>query len=179
MDDMAWRGSDRSRLAIFASIVVAVVCVSACTSSQSTARPTAASTRAAEVRQDVEPLKRRFPQLGELSAARWVGQALGGAAETNPRLDVPGPTDVALDGIAWIESGVMATITATGEWHEESIACDVPNVIATEIGSTKAWLHSDSFDREVTRSQYSGSFYFEKQGNRVYFCTVNPKLRID
>ncbi|MER7752220.1 hypothetical protein [Kitasatospora sp. NPDC097643] len=179
MDDIAWKVSDRPRLAIFTSILVAVACVSACTSSQSIARPTVTSTRATEVRQDVEPLKRRFPQLGELSAAKWVGQALGGETETNPRTDVPGPTDVTLDGLAWIESGAMATITATGKWREENISCDIPSVLAAEIGGAKAWLHSDSFDGEVTRSQYSGRFYFEKQGSRVYFCTVNPKLRVD
>ncbi|MFD9691081.1 hypothetical protein ACFWXO_35565 [Kitasatospora sp. NPDC059088] len=139
------------------------------------ATPTATATTA-QIRTDVDPLKRRFPQLGELSGAKWVGQTLGKDSGSG----VPGPTDVSLDGVVHIEPATLASITGGGTWKEQGIDCPVPGALAGELGDTKsAWLHSESFDRTVTQNQYSGSFYIDKQNSRVYFCTVNPKTRTD
>ncbi|MFJ9609775.1 hypothetical protein ACIRS1_25880 [Kitasatospora sp. NPDC101176] len=137
------------------------------------------SSASAEVRQDVAALHRRFPELGELSAARWVGTVLGagGGSGANARLDVPGPSDVGLDGVARVEPAALASITASGTWQEGVIACPVPGPLAAEVGSGSTWLHSEAFDRTVTRDQYPGSFYFERRSSRVYFCTVNPTPR--
>ncbi|MER7845911.1 hypothetical protein ABTZ03_18395 [Kitasatospora sp. NPDC096077] len=136
----------------------------------------AADATAPQIRTDVDPLKRRFPELGELSATKWIGRTLGQYAGSG----LPGPTDVSLDGVARIEPGTLATITGNGTWQEGGIACPVPSALVQEVGATtSAWLHSESFDRTVTRNRYSGSFYFDRQNSRVYFCTVNPKARTD
>ncbi|MEU4116623.1 hypothetical protein AB0F71_19280 [Kitasatospora sp. NPDC028055] len=137
---------------------------------------TAAATTVAQIRTDVDPLKRRFPQLGELSATKWIGRTLGKDGGSG----VPGPTDVSLDGFAQVDPATLASITGGGTWTEQGIDCPVPGALAAELGDTKsAWLHSESFDRTVTQSQYSGSFYFDKRNSRVFFCTVNPKSRLD
>ncbi|MFE7591612.1 hypothetical protein ACFU6K_19610 [Kitasatospora sp. NPDC057512] len=136
-------------------------------------RPTAVATTPAQVRTDVEPLKRRFPQLGSLSAAMWVGRVL----TQNSVTWVPGPTDVSMQGVARVEPVTLAEITANGTWEEISIGCGVPKEIAAEVGDPTRWLHSRAFDESVTRTQYSGSFYFDRQAGRVYFCAVNPKVR--
>ncbi|MFD5433467.1 hypothetical protein ACFWJ4_15100 [Kitasatospora sp. NPDC127067] len=125
------------------------------------------------VRTDLDPLKRRFPQLGSLSAATWVSQVL----TQNTGRGVPGPTDVSLDGVAQVEPATLAAITSSGTWEEAVIECGVPKEIATEVGGETGWLHSRAFDESITRTRYSGSFYFDKQTGRVYFCTVNPKVR--
>ncbi|MEV7602441.1 hypothetical protein AB0O91_34220 [Kitasatospora sp. NPDC089797] len=136
----------------------------------------AADATAGQVRTDVDPLKRRFPELGELSATKWIGRTLGQGGGSG----VPGPTDVSLDGIARIDPGTLATITGNGTWQEERIGCPVPSALAEETGGAEsAWLHSDAFDRTVTRGRYTGSFYFDRQHSRVYFCTVNPAARTD
>ncbi|MEU3559263.1 hypothetical protein [Kitasatospora sp. NPDC006786] len=147
-----------------------------------TGLPLVASCTAAEpptptptVRTDLDPLKRRFPQLGSLSGATWVSRVL-----TQNSVDwVPGPTDVSLDGVAQVEPATLAAITSSGTWEETVIECGVPEEIATEVGGATGWLHSTAFDESITRTQYSGSFYFDKQTGRVYFCTVNPKVRTE
>ncbi|MFF2541729.1 hypothetical protein ACFVUY_04120 [Kitasatospora sp. NPDC058063] len=127
------------------------------------------------VRTDLDPLKRRFPQLGSLSGATWVSRVL-----TQNSVDwVPGPTDVSLDGVAQVEPATLAAITSSGTWEEAVIECGVPKEIATEVGGETGWLHSRAFDESITRTQYSGSFYFDKQTGRVYFCTINPKVRTE
>ncbi|MGW7448459.1 hypothetical protein [Kitasatospora sp. NPDC054795] len=97
----------------------------------------------------------------------------------NARPEVPGPTDVSLDGVAQVEPATLAAIMSSGTWERTAIECGVPKEIATEVGDTTAWLHSRAFDESITRTQYSGSFYFDKQTSRVYFCTVNPKVRTE
>ncbi|MEU3572735.1 hypothetical protein AB0E96_30575 [Kitasatospora sp. NPDC036755] len=136
-------------------------------------RPTAVATTPAQVRTDLEPLTRRFPQLGSLSAAMWVDRVL----TQNSVTWVPGPTDVSVQGVAQVEPATLAEITGKGTWEEVSIGCGVPQEIAAEVGDPTRWLHSRAFDESVTRTQYSGSFYFDRQASRVYFCTVNPKIR--
>ncbi|MFG2911836.1 hypothetical protein ACGF0D_02925 [Kitasatospora sp. NPDC048298] len=127
------------------------------------------------MRTDLEPLKRRFPQLGSLSAATWVSRVL----TLNTRPEVPGPTDVSLEGVAQVEPATLVAITSSGRWEEIPIACGVPEEITAEVGDPTRWLHSKAFDESITRTQYSGSFYFDKQAGRVYFCTINPKVRVE
>ncbi len=103
----------------------------------------------------------------------WVGRVL----TQNSVTWVPGPTDVSVQGVARVESATLAEITANGTWEEVSIGCGVPEEIAAEVGDPTRWLHSRAFDESVTRTQYSGSFSFDKQTGRVYFCAVNPKTR--
>ncbi len=170
-------GGARTLLLIPAATLLASGCASAPESSAAgqgeDRRPTAVVTTPAEVRTDVEPLKRRFPQLGELSATKWVGRVL----TKNSVPEIPGPTDVSLDGVAQLDPATLTAITGSGTWREGGIGCGVPQEIAAEVGDTMAWLHSEAFDKSVTRTQYTGSFYFDRQTNRVYFCTVNPKDR--
>ncbi|MFJ4595368.1 MULTISPECIES: hypothetical protein [unclassified Kitasatospora] len=170
-------GSARNLLVIPAAALLASGCTSAPETSSAgqgeDRRLTAAATTPAQVRTDVEPLKRRFPQLGELSATKWVGRVL----TKNSVPEIPGPTDVSLDGVAQVDPATLTAITGSGTWREGSIGCGVPQEIAPKVGDTTVWLHSEAFDKSVTQTQYTGSFYFDKQTNRVYFCTVNPKER--
>ncbi|MBD0674356.1 hypothetical protein [Streptomyces sp. CBMA156] len=135
----------------------------------------AAAPSPAAVRTDLEPLKRRFPKLGPLSESKWVSRML----TLNSVPEVPGPTDVSLDGVAHVEPGTLAGITASGVWAESAIECGVPKELAAEVGGTTGWLNSQAFDRSVTLTRYSGSFYFDPRSSRVYFCTVNPEVRSD
>ncbi|MEV7927701.1 hypothetical protein [Kitasatospora sp. NPDC088779] len=167
----------RILLLIPAAVLLASGCASAPETSTagqgSDRRPTITAPTPAQVRTDVEPLKRRFPQLGELTATKWVGQVL----TKNSVPEIPGPTDVSLDGVAQVDPAILTAITGSGMWRESAIECGVPQEIAAEVRDTKMWLHSEAFDKSVTRTQYTGSFYFDKQSSRVYFCTVNPKER--
>ncbi len=127
------------------------------------------------VRTDVEPLQSRFPELGALSQARWIGRTLG---TPDPRPAVPGPTDVTVDGYAKVDPAKLAEITANGTWKEEHISCPVPAELAAELGTPRSCVHSELFDRSITWDHYTGSFYFDRENSRVYFCTVNPKVRV-
>ncbi|GHF35543.1 hypothetical protein GCM10018790_11730 [Kitasatospora xanthocidica] len=136
--------------------------------------PAAFASPKRQVRTDVDLLRRRFPELGELSKARWIGAALG---SPDPRPAVPGPTDVTVDGFATVDPAKLAAVTSTGTWKEEHISCPVPDELAAELGEPANWLHSELFDRSVTWDHYTGSFYFDRRTSRVYFCAVNPKER--
>ncbi|MFJ9455810.1 hypothetical protein ACIRST_12095 [Kitasatospora sp. NPDC101447] len=86
------------------------------------------------MRQDADPLQRRFPELGELPAARWIGATPG---SPDPRPAVPGPTDVMVDGFAEVDPAKPAAVTSTGTWKEERIGCRVPSALAAELGEPR------------------------------------------
>ncbi|MEV7185525.1 hypothetical protein [Kitasatospora sp. NPDC093102] len=166
----------RPRAAPFVPALVLITglpLVASCAAAEPAA-PTPKATPA--IRTDLDPLHRRFPELGTLSQARWTDRVLG---SQDPRPAVPGPTDVAVDGVAGIDPARLAAITSTGSWAEEHIACGVPAELATELGAPRTWLHSDGYDLSVTAGRYTGAFYFDRQAAQVYFCTVNPKVKTD
>lgn len=51
-------------------------------------------------------------------------------------------------------------------------------MLARELGDGRqaTWLHSEGYDRSVTRNRYPGEFYFDREHSRVFFCTVNPEV---
>ncbi|MGW7580649.1 hypothetical protein ACWGKU_05785 [Kitasatospora sp. NPDC054768] len=175
MDRPRVKQRSRPRAALFVpalALITGLPLVVSCTAAEP---PAPAPVPTPTVRTDLDPLTRRFPQLGSLSGATWVSRVL----TQNTGRGVLGPTDVSLEGVAQVEPATLAAITSGGTWEETVIECGVPEEIATEVGGTTGWLHSTAFDKSITRTQYSGSFYFDKQTSRVYFCTVNPNVRTE
>ncbi|MFE3502353.1 hypothetical protein [Kitasatospora sp. NPDC059160] len=161
-------------------VLVAGALVSGCSSAGGDG-PAATAPTPARLRSDTEPLQRRFPELGPLSGATWVGAVLGGGPGDG-RAAVPGPTDVRVDGFAGIEPATLAAITGSGSgggsWQPGPLGCPgLPDVLERELGDGRqaTWLHSEDYDRSVTHGRYTGSFFFDRERSRVFFCTVNPE----
>lgn len=137
-------------------------------------KPNAAA--AVRVGHDVAPVKRLFPDLGEVSEVTWVNRALGAGADAKARVAVPGPTDYAFDGVAHLQAtSVAALVMLKSDWTDKPITCQVPEELKAEIGNGGTWSQSEQFDRSVTKGHYSGSFYLDRGRGRVFFCTTNPK----
>ncbi|WP_166028116.1 hypothetical protein [Streptomyces chilikensis] len=127
----------------------------------------------AKVRTDLEPLERRFPALGPLSGAHWLGTALG----TDSRVSVPGPTDVRVVGTAQLGTGTVAAITSAPQRiFQLEKPTQLPAELAEFVPKDARWVRSESFDLDMTGGTYSGAFYLDPGMDRVYFDTINPDI---
>ncbi|MFG2308429.1 hypothetical protein ACGFS9_07015 [Streptomyces sp. NPDC048566] len=157
-------GAGRGRRAVLA--LGATALLGACT-------PTKKSDDGPRVRTDPEPLHRRFPQLGPLSDAHWLGTPLGG----DSRVSAPGPTDVRVVGTARMRAGSAAAITGVPERRFRRASVDrCPDDIVEFLPEGARWVRITSFDEEVTASAYSGAFSFDPDTDTVYFDTVDPRV---
>jgi hypothetical protein len=131
---------------------------------------------AAKVRTDLEPLTRRFPALGPLSGAHWLGTAPG----TDSRISVPGPTDVRVVGTARLRAGTVTAITgeAQRDFHPATPTHRPPE-LEEFLPKSAQWVRSDAFDSEVTGESYAGTFYLDPGTDTVYFDTTNPRVPAD
>jgi hypothetical protein len=146
----------------------AAALATACTSS----RPQAGPSKAPEgpVRTDTAPLERRFPLLGPLRDAHWLGYDLAGG---DGGRSVPGPSDIRVVGVAGLADGRVAGLVARRAFRPASLT-GVPDRLSGFLPEGAGWLHSDSFDTEVTADVYSGSFFLSKARGLVFFDSVNP-----
>ncbi|MFJ8196892.1 hypothetical protein [Streptomyces sp. NPDC096152] len=145
----------------------AAVVLAACTST------TKGADSGGEVRTDVKPLERRFPALGPLSRAHWLGTALG----TDSRGSVPGPTDVRVVGTARLRAGAVAALTAAPHRSfQPGTPSRVPDELVEFMPAGARWVCSDTFDRDMTGERYSGAFLLDPGTDTVYFDTTNPRV---
>ncbi|MET9881302.1 hypothetical protein ABZZ36_43040 [Actinacidiphila glaucinigra] len=135
-------------------------------------RPEAERREAAQgpVRTDTAPLERRFPLLGRLSDAHWLGYDL---VAGNDGRSVPGPSDVRVVGVAALAEGRVAALTARRDFRPARLPV-LPGRLAALLPADAGWLHGDSFDAEITADAYSGSFFLSEARGLVCFDSVNP-----
>ncbi|MEU4097258.1 hypothetical protein [Streptomyces sp. NPDC026673] len=135
-------------------------------------RPEAERRKAAEgpVRTDAAPLERRFPLLGRLHGAHWLGYDLVGG---NDGRWVPGPSDIRVVGVAALVDGRFAALTARHAFSPAHLPV-LPDRLAGFLPADARWLRSGSFDTEITADAYSGSFFLSEARGLVCFDSVNP-----
>ncbi|WUD73430.1 hypothetical protein OG937_17955 [Streptomyces sp. NBC_00510] len=135
-------------------------------------RPEAERREAAEgpVRTDTAPLERRFPLLGRLHGAHWLGYDL---VAGNDGRSVPGPSDVRVVGVAALTDGRVAALTVHRDFRPASPPV-LPGRLAGFLPADARWLRSGSFDAEITADAYSGSFLLSQARGLVCFDSVNP-----
>ncbi|WP_431960273.1 hypothetical protein [Actinacidiphila sp. bgisy160] len=146
----------------------AAALATACTST----RPQAGPSKVPEgpVRTDTAPLERRFPLLGPLSDAHWLGYDL---VAGNDGRSVPGPSDIRVVGVAALAAGGVAGLTAHRDFRPARLPV-FPDRLAALLPADARWVRSDSFDAEITADLYSGSFFLSKARGLVCFDSVNP-----
>ncbi|MFE0462933.1 hypothetical protein ACFW1A_27135 [Kitasatospora sp. NPDC058965] len=116
-------------------------------------------------RSDKEPIEGRFPWLAPVRSVRWTVFPLGVA---DPR--VPGPTDVELDGVAWLTTAQLTALQGHLTWQRASPTHYPPGLDPSLQGGT--WLHSDEFD--AAQHLHDGRFFLDPQRSEVYFSVLNP-----
>jgi hypothetical protein len=165
-------GWGRRGVLIFGAAAV----LAACASAESSSPPREKDAGESGVRTDAAPLERRFPVLGQLSDAHWLGATLG----LESRMSVPGPFDVRVVGIARLRAGEGATIVEArqSDFRPETPG-QVPGPLAGFLPDGATWVRSETFNREVTGEAYSGEFYLDPVSNSVYFDAINPARATD
>ncbi|MFJ9643213.1 hypothetical protein [Streptomyces sp. NPDC101206] len=136
------------------------------------------------VRTEVEPLRKRFPALGELSDAHWLGYDLDGAGE---RQTVPGPdARIRLVGVARLTRGAvtaaLGAAPAAERFETLPLPADVPGPLAEHVPDRSGWRASPAYDARVlagdppqsapSGDRANGRFFLHEADDRVWFDTV-------
>lgn len=163
---------------ILATVPVTLAClifiVSACNSasrtSQSAPDPPATTTTAAPVRHDLEPLTKRFPEIGKPVSATWMGGALG--VQSDSRATVPGPSDYWIEAIIELEPATADALrakyvpTPTGEVPKlkEVLQKDVP---------AGPFLTSVAMDKALSNNDWRSTTYLDSRSNTLVMRSVD------
>ncbi|MGW7464133.1 hypothetical protein ACWGJT_05370 [Streptomyces xantholiticus] len=126
------------------------------------------------LRAETEPLEKRFPQLGPLSDAHWLGYDL---VKNNDGRSVPGPSDIRVVGVARLADGtVERLLSVTTRDFRPDAPVDVPGRLAAHVPDGAGWVHSKSFDSEISKNAYTGRFLLSAAEGLVWFDAVDPTV---
>lgn len=124
------------------------------------------------LRTDTGPLEKRFPLLGPLSEAHWLGYD---RVRNNDGRSVPGPSDIRVVGVARPADGTVARLLSkSARGFRPRTPSEVPERIAAHVPAGAGWVGSETFDAEITKGAYSGRFLLSAAKGLVWFDTVNP-----
>ncbi|MFF4652221.1 hypothetical protein [Streptomyces sp. NPDC001380] len=124
------------------------------------------------VRTDTAPLQRRFPAVGRLSDAHWLGYDPDGSG----RGAIPNPdARVRVVGVARLPAGAVRAITAVpGRAFAPAEQPRIPQELARYLPADARWTASARYDDLVTRSRYPGRFHLDPVTDTVCFDTLDP-----
>lgn len=152
-------------------VVAILVCltffVSACNPTGNT--PTG-NTTSNQIRHDLEPLTKRFPEIGKPVSAKWMGGTLG--AESGSRATVPGPSDYWIEAIIELEPVTADALrskyapTATGEAPQlkDDLQKDVP---------AGPYLTSVAMDKALSNNDWRSAAYLHSGSNTLVMRSVD------
>jgi hypothetical protein len=122
---------------------------------------------AAAVRTDHEPLAKRFPKLGTFADAHWQGSLVGST-------DVPGPSDVLIQGVVVLQPEDLAAAKTTYKWQAAPAGWDakVNEELRPFVPASGDWQYSPQFELDVRTTRYSGTVYLDMASGAV-FLDVN------
>ncbi|MEU2390165.1 hypothetical protein [Streptomyces sp. NPDC007369] len=135
------------------------------------------------VRSDIEPLRKRFPALGEVSDAHWLGYDLD---EAGKRQTIPAPDSrIRLVGVARLAEGAVAATLGAAPAEERfepvPLPADIPAPLAKHVPDRAGWRASTAYDLRVlargpaqssSGDQAEGRFFLREEDDRVWFDTV-------
>ena len=120
-----------------------------------------------KVRNDLEPLTRRFPALGTPLGATWQSGVLGDSR-------VPGPSTY------WIEAVVKVTPeTAAALQRDTGVAPTNPPVVPHDLAPALTdgpWFAGDALDRAFATSGFAGRAFLDVENTTLVLLVVggNP-----
>lgn len=128
-----------------------------------------ASSVAGAVRHDEEPVRKRFPRLGDFERVAWQAGARG---KTDARTLVPGPTDIRMSGIVWLAAEDAERLRTEFVWRA---AEDGPKLLEGPAGYVPdgaSWQVSEAFESSAANA---ATFHADFDRNVVVFDAVNPE----
>ena len=162
VDGPALRLTPILTVGILAAILGTAGCSTETTANQRTS--TGGSTMSAiAVRTDRDPLTQRFPKLGDFVEAHWQGWLVGDS-------DVPGPSDVMIQGFVVLQPADLVAITSGYAW--ETVPTDWNTTVNDElrayIPGSADWRYNRQFELDVRTTSYSGTVYLDITSGTVY-----------
>ena len=112
-------------------------------------------------RSDTEPIKKRFPELGNFKKCYWKANTIG---RTNF-----GPVSYWMKGFVCLEEEKFEEIKNEDLWENKESNWNPE--IGTEIlnFSEYEWLKSDTFSSKISGSEFIGKFYLDVKNKIIYF----------
>jgi len=119
---------------------------------------------AAPVRTDLEPLRKRFPQLGHISSSVWQCRVIGGDSL------VPGPSDTLIQALVELDPADLATITGGYTWQPapDCWSEHLSDQLRPYMPADGDWRYSQRFEADARTPLYHGSVCVEMRGGTVY-----------
>lgn len=145
--------------------------IGGCDGSDQTGRSgTDASVQNNQIRHDLEPLTKRFPEIGKPVSATWMGGALG--VQSDSRATVPGPSDYWIEAIIELEPATADALrakyvpTPTGEVPKlkEALQKDVP---------AGPFLTSVAMDKALSNNDWRSTTYLDSRSNTLVMRSVD------
>lgn len=147
--------------------------VAACNPSAPSPQPTGSAATTAtstEVRHDLEPLTKRFPEIGNPVSATWMTGTLG--TQSGNRATAPGPSVYWIEAIIELEPTTADTLrekyapTAAGKVPHlnRSLRPDVP---------TGLFLTSAAMDQALSNNDWRSTAYLHQGSNTLVMRSVD------
>ncbi|WP_406729700.1 hypothetical protein WJ438_15570 [Streptomyces sp. GD-15H] len=172
-----WQWSRRvGPVSLLAALVLAALTLSGCGRGPDSAdagpgRETRAPQSADPgVRQDRQPVRTHFPELGDFSSVIWKEEILG--KDTSR---VPGPSDVRVSGVVRLADADVARLKDDYAWRHEPSTPVVLSDIRPHVPAGTHWQTSEDFTAAVTQEHYSGAFHADFEQRIVVFDAINPE----
>lgn len=145
--------------------------IGGCDGSDQTGRPgTDASVQNNQIRHDLEPLTKRFPEIGKPVSATWMGGALG--VQSDSRATVPGPSDYWIEAIIELEP---ATADALRAKYVPTPTGEVPKLKEVPQKDVPAgpFLTSVAMDKALSNNDWRSTTYLDSRSNTLVMRSVD------
>lgn len=159
---------------LLATVVMGAMAVAGCGAQRSdAARPEASASASAEarVRHDKQPVRVRFPQLGDFERVAWSASPLG---EADAR--VPGPTDVRMSGIVWLTAADAASLRSAYAWRTANAGPDVLDGLSAHVPDDVSWQVTAVY---AESAEGAAVFHADFDRKVVVFDAVNPPRAVE
>ncbi|MDD3173816.1 MAG: hypothetical protein PHF63_09175 [Herbinix sp.] len=116
-------------------------------------------------RVDQEPIKSRFPELGDFVSCYWKGDT----NNKNSRSSIPAPTSY------WMKGFIILDIVKFNKYKNDYEWTDTGDnwkpSIDTKILKMQSfnWYHCDEFDKFIKPEKFTGYFYLDFDNGVLYF----------
>lgn len=152
------RTDRRPALAVVVAVLVALGCLVAGCGGQTYAEQQRDRIEAATPRTDLEPILKRWPQLGGMQQAHWVGGVL-----TDER--TPGPNSYFVEAAVVLSPADITRLTS--QYHFGPGARPDPPASLRPFVRDGAWLRNQEADQAFS-SEMASSIYVQPESSTVY-----------
>ncbi|MGV0815419.1 hypothetical protein ABQF34_26000 [Mycolicibacterium boenickei] len=135
-----------------------------------TSTTTETAVQADQIRHDLEPLTKRFPEIGHPVSAAWMSGTVG--APSDSRVTAPGPSIYWIDAIIELEP---ATADALRSKYAPSPTGEVPNLNESLQPEVPAgpFLTSKALDTALSNNDWRSAAYLHSGSNTLVMRSVD------